>query len=179
MSKVSYCNPVIIAALVLAGTLSAPAYGADQDNTIPHLSKQGVATQLFVDGRPFLILGGELNNSSSSSIEYMKPIWPKLADANLNTVLAVVTWDLIEPQEGKFDFSLVDDLIKDARRYNMRLVLLWFGSWKNGVSTYVPVWVKTDCTRFPRARDAKDQALEYFLLSATHPETLTRRRLRR
>jgi hypothetical protein len=160
MSKVSYCNPVIIAALVLAGTLSAPAYGADQDNTIPHLSKQGVATQLFVDGRPFLILGGELNNSSSSSIEYMKPIWPKLADANLNTVLAAVSWELVEPQEGKFDFSLVDGLIKDARSYNLRLVLLWFGSWKNGVSTYVPVWVKTDLTRFPLARNANDKALE-------------------
>jgi beta-galactosidase GanA len=90
----------------------------------------------------------------------MKPIWPKLAEANLNTVLAVVSWDLIEPQEGKFDFSLVDDLIKDARHYNLRLVLLWFGSWKNGVSTYVPVWVKTDCTRFPRARNADGNALE-------------------
>ena len=161
MSKVSYCNPVIIAALVLAGTLSVPAYGADQDNTIPHLlSKQGAATQLMVDGKPFLMLAGELHNSSSSSTEYMKPIWPKLAEANLNTVLAVVSWDLIEPQEGKFDFSLVDDLIKDARHYNLRLVLLWFGSWKNGVSTYVPVWVKTYCTRFPRARNADGNALE-------------------
>ena len=74
MSKVNYCNPVIIAALVLAGTLSAPAYSADQDNTIPHLSKQGAATQLMVDGKPFLMLAGELHNSSSSSTEYMKPI---------------------------------------------------------------------------------------------------------
>ena len=160
MSKVNYCTPLIIAALILAGTLSASALGADQDNTIPHFSKQGMATQLIVDGKPFLMFAGELGNSTSSSPEYMKPIWPKLADANLNTVLAAVTWELIEPQEGKFDFSLVDDLIKDARRYNLRLVLLWFGSWKNGVSTYVPVWVKTDCTRFPRARDANDKALE-------------------
>jgi Domain of unknown function (DUF5597)/Glycosyl hydrolases family 35 len=160
MSKVNYCTLFVIAALIFAGTLSAPAFAADQDNTIPHLSKQGAATQLMVDGKPFLMLAGELHNSSSSSTEYMKPIWPKLAEANLNTVLAVVTWDLIEPEEGKFDFSLVDDMIKDARSYNLRLVLLWFGSWKNGVSTYVPVWVKTDCTRFPRARDAKDQALE-------------------
>ena len=160
MLKASYCTVVVIAVLVLAGVLSAPALGADKDNTIPHLSKQGMATQLMVDGKPFLMLAGELHNSSSSSTEYMKPIWPKLADANLNTVLAAVSWDLIEPEEGKFDFSLVDDLIKDARHYNLRLVLLWFGSWKNGVSTYVPVWVKTDLTRFPRARNADDKALE-------------------
>jgi hypothetical protein len=160
MSKANRCNPGIIAVLVLAGTLSAPALAADQDKTIPHLSKQGAATQLMVDGKPFLILGGELNNSSSSSSEYMKPIWPKLADANLNTVLAAVSWELVEPEEGKFDFSLVDGLINEARRYNMRLVFLWFGSWKNGVSTYVPVWVKTDLVRFPRARAANGKALE-------------------
>ena len=155
MSKANYSTSLIITALILACSLSVPALAADQDNTIPHLSKRGAATQLMVDGRPFLMLAGELTNSSSSSTEYMKPIWPKLADANLNTVLAVVTWDLIEPQEGKFDFSLVDDLIKDARRHNLRLVLLWFGSWKNGVSTYVPVWVKTDCTRFPLRQGRK------------------------
>jgi hypothetical protein len=90
----------------------------------------------------------------------MKPIWPKLVDANLNTVLAVVSWELTEPQEGKFDFSLVDGLIKEARNHNLRLILLWFGSWKNGVSTYVPVWVKTDLERFGRARDQNDKALD-------------------
>ena len=126
MLKANYFTLVIIAVLVLTGMLSAPALGADKDDTIPHLSKQGAATQLMVDGKPFLMLAGELHNSSSSSTEYMKPIWPKLTEANLNTVLAVVSWDLIEPQEGKFDFSLVDDLIKDARHYNLRLVLLWF-----------------------------------------------------
>jgi hypothetical protein len=90
----------------------------------------------------------------------MKPIWPKLADANLNTVLAVVSWELTEPQEGKFDFSLVDGLIKEARDHNLRLIFLWFGSWKNGVSTYVPAWVKTNLERFPLARDQNDNALE-------------------
>jgi hypothetical protein len=165
MSKANRCNPGIIAALVLAGTLSVPALGADQNSTIPHLRKQGTATQLVVDGRPFLVLGGELHNSSSSSIEYMKPIWPKLADANLNTVLAVVSWELLEPQEGKFDFSLVDGLIRNARNHHLRLILLWFGSWKNGVSTYVPVWVKTDLNRFPRARDVNDKALDILSTS--------------
>jgi hypothetical protein len=90
----------------------------------------------------------------------MKPIWPKLADANLNTVLAAVSWELTEPQEGKFDFTLVDGLIKEARSHNLRLIFLWFGSWKNGVSTYVPVWVKKDLVRFPRVRDQNDKALE-------------------
>ena len=129
-------------------------------SAIPHLEKRGTATQLIVDGKPFLVLGGELHNSSSSNSEYVDPILTKLSSIHLNTVLAAVCWDLVEPTEGKFDFSLVAGLIQDARRHNLRLVLLWFGSWKNGVSTYAPVWVKTDLERFPRAQDKDGNSLE-------------------
>jgi beta-galactosidase GanA len=79
---------------------------------------------------------------------------------HLNTALAAVTWELIEPQEDKFDFSLVDGLIQEARRHNLRLVLLWFGSWKNSMSTYPPVWVKTDLKRFSRAQNKEGTSLE-------------------
>ena len=71
----------------------------------------------------------------------------------MNTVLAPVYWDLIEPDEGRFDFSTVDQLIAQAREHQMRLVLLWFGSWKNSMSCYAPAWVKRDARRFPRAAD--------------------------
>jgi hypothetical protein len=84
--------------------------GYAQSDKIPYLKKQGTATQLIVDGKPFFVLGGELANSSASSISYMEPIWKQLADQNLNTVLATVSWDLIEPQEGKFDLDIVDKL---------------------------------------------------------------------
>jgi len=77
--------PVCIV-LVLTMVCSVSSDGAD----IPHLEKQGTATQLIVDGRPYLILGGELGNSSSSSLEYMEPIWSRLVKLNLNTVLAPV-----------------------------------------------------------------------------------------
>jgi beta-galactosidase GanA len=126
---------------------------------IPRLEKQGTATQLIVDGKPFLVLGAELNNSSASSLEYMRPLWPRIAAANLNTVLATVSWELLEPEEGRFDFSLVDGLIAGARRQNLRLILLWFGSWKNGKSTYQPVWVKTNQQRFPLVQDEKGKGL--------------------
>lgn len=140
----------ILPASLWLAVLAAPAASVAAD--LPHLEKRGAATQLLVDGKPFLVLAGELHNSSSSSREFLKPIWPKLERMNLNTVLAAVAWDLVEPQEGQFDFRLVDGLLEDARRHHLHLVLLWFGSWKNGLSHYVPDWVKADYHRFPRAR---------------------------
>lgn len=118
----------------------------------PQLRRQGSATQLTVDGKPFLVVAGELHNSSSSSRSYMQPVWTRLADMNLNTVLASISWELVEPQEGQYDFSLVDELVADARSHDLRLVLLWFGAWKNGLSSYAPAWVKRDPKRFPRVQ---------------------------
>ena len=131
---------------------------------IPHLSKQGTATQLIVDDNPFLILGGELGNSSTSNLDYMKSQWPKLVKLHLNTVLAPVYWDLIEPREGSFYFTLVDGLIQDARSYNLRLVLLWFASFKNSMSCYAPIWVKTNQQRFPRAQNKEGRGMEILTL---------------
>ncbi len=119
--------------------------------TAPYLRKNGTATQLIVDGAPFLVRGGELMNSSSSNLDYMQPIWERMTALKLNTVLAAVSWELIEPEEGQFDFTLVDGLLRGARQHGLRLILLWFGSWKNGMSSYIPLWVKRDTARFPRA----------------------------
>ncbi|HEY1663643.1 MAG TPA: DUF5597 domain-containing protein [Verrucomicrobiae bacterium] len=127
---------------------------------IPHLEKKGTATQLIVDGKPFLVLGGELHNSSSSSLGYMKPIWPQLHAIHVNTVVTPVSWELIEPQEGKFDFTIVDGLIRGARQNDLRLIFLWFGSWKNSMSSYTPPWVKTDGQRFPLAESSDGKGLE-------------------
>lgn len=118
----------------------------------PHLERRGNTTQLIVDGKPFLMLAGELYNNSATSIDYMKPIWPRLAAMHLNTVLAGVSWAQLEPEEGRFDYGVVDGLIRDARAQKLRLVLLWFGSWKNTWSSYAPDWVKRDFTRFPRVQ---------------------------
>lgn len=137
---------------------------------IPVLEKRGNATQLIVDGKPFLVLGGELHNSSSSSRDYMKEYWPVLKNSGMNTVLAAVEWSLIEPVEGKFNFSVVDELLSDARKHNLKLILLWFGAWKNGQSHYMPEWVKKDFNRFPRVKAENGKSLE--ILSTFGKETL-------
>jgi len=96
------------------------------------------------------MLAGELHNSSSSSLDYLKPIWPRLQALHLNTVIASISWELVEPAEGQFDFTLVDGIIKAARAHDLKLVFIWFATWKNGDAAYAPAWVKTDTQRFPR-----------------------------
>src|ERR1035441_7038785 len=142
-----------------ASAIAVQAY-AQTAAGVPHLEKQGTATQLIVDGRQFLGLTGELGNNTASSLEYMQPTWSRLVAGNLNCVLAAVSWAQIEPQEGRFDFALVDGLIQEARRNNLKLVFLWFGSWKNGLSSYPPLWVKQDYKKYPRIRLTGGKTIE-------------------
>ena len=107
-------------------------------------TENGIGT-LYVDGKPFICLGGELFNSSCSSTEWMREhVWPKLRPMNLNSIVATVSWEQIEPEKGVFCFDELDDLIADAEKEGVYLTLIWFGLWKNGASSYVPEWVKLD-----------------------------------
>ncbi|WP_157801284.1 DUF5597 domain-containing protein [Sphingobium sp. LB126] len=154
----------------IGSTFTALALAAAAQAEPPRLVKQGTATQLTVQGKPMLLIAGELGNSSASSAAYMAPHWKRLKAMHLNTVLAPVSWELIEPVEGRFDFSSVDALIREARANDLKLVFLWFGAWKNSMSTYVPGWVKRDQVRFPRAQLPNGQGVE--ILSAMAPATL-------
>jgi len=152
-------------------TAFALILGASLSNAAPpRLEKHGDTQQLVVAGKPFLILGGELGNSSASSAEYMKPHWPRLKAMHLNTVLAPVYWELIEPAQGKFDWSSLDAMLRDARAQDLKLVLLWFGAWKNSMSTYAPAWVKRDSVRYPRVKITNGSSVE--ILSALSKNTL-------
>ena len=158
--RILFCCTLTCSLAFAASQSQSRPVSSTSASDLPHLRKQGTAIQLIVDGKPFLALAGELLNSSATSLAYMKTVWPNLAEAKLNTLLPGVSWNQIEPQEGKFDFTVLDGVIRDARSHNMRLVLLWFGSWKNSLSGYAPDWVKKDFERFPRAQVAGGKSIE-------------------
>ena len=115
---------------------------------------RGIPT-LYVDGKPFFAYAGEIHNSSASDLAFMREnVWPYLRGMNMNSVIAPVYWEFLEPEPDRFDFTLVDGLIAQAREEGLRLVFLWFGLWKNGESSYVPGWVKRDPETYFRARKA-------------------------
>src|SRR4051812_35886843 len=112
------------------------------NDLIPELRSVGRATQLYIDGQPMLILGGELGNSTASDPAVLDAALARCRAMHLNTVMLPVYWDLVEPREGEFDFSLVETAIDRARFHQLKLVPLWFGTWKNSMSCYAPSWVK-------------------------------------
>lgn len=126
--------------------------------THPYLKEVQGKKMLMVQGKPFIMLAGEVHNSNSSSVTYMEQVWDKAEKLGMNSLLLPVTWELIEPKEGIFDFSLVDGLIIQARKRGKRLGFLWFGAWKNAQCFYAPEWIKTDLTRFKRAEMEKGES---------------------
>ena len=147
---------------------------------LPALRATATGTQLIVDGRPALLLGGQLHNSSPSSPAYMQPVWDRLAVAGIRTVIGSASWTHVEPVEGTFDFTTVDEQIVQARSRGMRLVLIWFGAFKNAASTYAPPWVRGDVRRFPRAEVHSEKKVAFTyegampkpVLSVLNPELL-------
>ncbi|NCT08969.1 MAG: hypothetical protein GW772_02650 [Flavobacteriia bacterium] len=106
----------------------------------------------MVHNKPFLMIAGEIHNSSASTVEFMKPLFPKLKKMNLNSVFVTLAWEQFEPEEGVYDFTLVNEIMKNAQENNLKVCLLWFASWKNGESSYAPMWVKKDTKRFFRVK---------------------------
>jgi beta-galactosidase GanA len=130
-------------------TIAVPAAVSVQAAPLPRVVESGGRHALLVDNQPFLILGGQTNNSSNYPA-VLPEVWPVIDSLHANAVETPVAWEQIEPVEGRFDFSWIDTLLPQARQHNVRLVLLWFGAFKNTSPSYTPEWVKSDTKRFPR-----------------------------
>lgn len=141
--------------LFIAGLLStAMTFGAE----LPRLVERDGKHALLVDGAPYLVLGAQINNSSSWP-SVMPKVWPAVEQMHANTLVAPIAWEQIEPEEGRFDFSVLDTLLQQAREHNVRVALLWFATWKNNGPNYAPEWVKLNNKRFPRVITSKGAVL--------------------
>ncbi|MFC3550519.1 DUF5597 domain-containing protein [Lysobacter cavernae] len=188
MESRSGAAPVLIVVLALLMALA----GCTRNGDKPAMPKPGAATAtassqpakptpipqfvskdgrhaLLVDGEPFLILGAQVNNSSNYEAA-LPQVWPAVEYVGANTVMVPVAWEQVEPKEGQFDFSFLDTLLKQARERDLRVVLLWFATWKNNGPNYAPAWVKLDNARFPRVIDPNGKVLNS--LSPHAPATL-------
>ena len=115
----------------------------------PRIEQKEGRYALLVEGRPFLILGGQIHNSSGWPSE-LPQVWESLETLHANTLEAPAYWEQFERQPGKFDYTNVDQIVSGARAHHLHVILAWFGTWKNGNMHYAPAWVKSDSARFPR-----------------------------
>jgi hypothetical protein len=153
---------VPLLAILLPATIASSA-------EIPKITKTNARFTFLVDGQPYLVLGAQINNSSAWP-STLPQVWPLIEAMHANTVEAPVYWEQMEPQRSTFDFSIVDDLIHQARDHHVRLVLLWFGTWKNGQMHYAPEWIKTDTAHYPRMINPHGEPID--VLSANAPANL-------
>jgi beta-galactosidase GanA len=149
----------------LALLVASPAAAAE----LPRIVSNNGRHAMMVDGQPFLMLTGQVNNSSNYPAALPK-VWPVIRQLHANTVQVPIGWEQVEPVEGRFDFSFVEELLRQARANDVRLILLWFGTWKNTSPNYTPEWVKTDTRRFPRMKTAEGRT--HYVLSPHGRATL-------
>jgi hypothetical protein len=153
--KLASFVPAALAATLVVATLQAQV----EERPLPHLVKNNGRFALFVDNAPYLILGAQVHNSSSWPATLPK-VWPAMEYLNVNTVEMPVYWEQFEPQPGQFDYTTIDTLLIEARQHRVHLVLLWFGTWKNGSQHYMPEWMKLDPGRYPHMVDRDGQTVD-------------------
>ncbi|MGA1984052.1 MAG: DUF5597 domain-containing protein [Acidobacteriaceae bacterium] len=146
-------------AAFVAVSLVVPFAAQVKRNPIPHIVEKDGRYALFVDDAPYLMLGAQVHNSSSWPAELPK-VWPAMEYLHVNTVEMPVYWEQIEARQGVYDFTLVDTLLAEARKHQVHLVLLWFGTWKNGSQHYMPEWMKLDTVKYPHVTGKNGDAVD-------------------
>ncbi len=164
VSKVLLC--LCLSITFWGALLIGPSLRAEE---APRIVQKDGRYALLVDGHPFLVLGGQIHNSSAWPSE-LPQVWESMAALHANTIEAPVYWEQFEPREGQFDYTNVDQLVEGARAHHLRAVLLWFGTWKNGNMHYAPAWVKNNPSRFPHVIRPDGQPID--VLSANSSNNL-------
>jgi hypothetical protein len=148
-----------VLASVIATSLAIALHAEVQERPIPRIVKKDGRFALFVDDAPYLMLGAQVHNSSTW-LNMLPKVWPAMEYLNVNTVEMPIYWEQFEPRQGQYDYTTIDTVLEQARQHHLRLVLLWFGTWKNGSQHYMPEWMKLAPDRYPHMVDKNGQAVD-------------------
>ena len=144
---------------VIATSLAIALRAQVQERPIPRIVKKDGRFALFVDDAPYLMLGAQVHNSSTWP-NMLPKVWPAMEYLNVNTVEMPIYWEQFEPRQGQYDYTTIDTVLEQARQHHLRLVLLWFGTWKNGSQHYMPEWMKLATDRYSHMVDKSGQAVD-------------------
>jgi hypothetical protein len=148
-----------VLAAVVATSLVVALHAQVKERPIPRVVKKDGRFALLVDGAPYLMLGAQVHNSSTWPATLPK-VWPAMEYLNVNTVEMPIYWEQFEPRPGEYDYTTIDTVLTQARQHRVRVVLLWFGTWKNGSQHYMPEWMKLAPDRYPHMVDKDGHAVD-------------------
>ena len=137
----------VIAVMVAAWCAGFAVQAQVKEHPVPRVAEKDGRYALMVDGAPFLMLSAQSNNSSDWAATLPK-VWPAIEYLHANTLETPIYWEQLEPKQGQFDYTAVDAILAQARQHHVHLVLLWFGTWKNGSQHYMPEWMKLEPERY-------------------------------
>lgn len=149
----------IIAAIVMAWGAGIAAQAQLKEHPIPRLVQKDGRYALLVDGAPYLMLGAQANNSSDWPAT-MPKVWAAIEYLHANTLEIPIYWEQFEPKPGQFDYSEIDTVLAQARAHHVHLVLLWFGTWKNGSQHYMPEWMKLEPERYSHVTNKDGELID-------------------
>jgi hypothetical protein len=146
---------------------------------------------LYVDGHPFAALASEVPwwdlrpGDAGQNLGVYDYLYAAAEKMNLNAIKVPVKWAMVEPQEGRYDFSYVDHAKQTAEKYHLKLVLDWFGHYASNDGNiygdlagqqYAPLYIIQDEARYPRAVDA-DGAAHHNAISYEYDPVIKRESL--
>ncbi len=143
----------------MATKTMAAQTAAKPTSPLPQLVEKDGRFALMVDGQPYLMLGAQVNNSSAWP-SMLPKVWPTVQRIAINTLEVPIYWEQFEPEQGKFDPSILHTLLDQARTHHVHLVLLWFGLFKNGSDHYTPPFIKLDEKDVPHVTAANGRKVD-------------------
>lgn len=136
--------------------LSATLACSEADELDPYSYYATTTKHLMVNGKPFLMLGAQLRTDfflqlDKKTPDELAPYFELAANMNVLVVQVPVAWRDIEPEKDAYTSSLVEKYIELCDKYQMKLEILWFGSYMCGYSVegYIPDYVLKDTSTYP------------------------------
>ncbi|HHX11652.1 MAG TPA: DUF5597 domain-containing protein [Clostridiales bacterium] len=93
------------------------------------------------NGQAMLLLGLQAHNSSTGT-DMIKKTIHAISLYGGNLLEAAIYWNSVEANKDEYDMTSVKELIDEAREANLKLIILWFATSKNGHPTYAPEYIK-------------------------------------
>lgn len=132
-----------------------PVYDTPIEVSKMQISAEG-RKYLEVDGKPFLMLGSQLRTDyflqlDKRALSDLGEYFELAKKMNITVIQVPIGWRDVEPERDQYTDEMVGWIIEYCNRYDLKLEILWYGSYMCGYSVrgYIPNYVVNDSKNYP------------------------------